>query len=110
MDTNKGHALPGDGEDLAGSPVRRAAFHGVRFVGGYQFWPNAELQQEEGAVAIILARPTLLDMVFIVYRYGAVRVADKNEELLLGGAITSKRHELNARRIDVIQRGLNAKT
>lgn len=98
-----------DSQDVLHS-VRRAAFNGVKLVGGYQFWSNPELSRGARSIAIILRRPTLLDMISIVLQFGGDTISKKNDQLLECGEITQKQFDRNARRIMAIRKGLNAES
>jgi hypothetical protein len=60
---------------------------GILFLGGIQFWSNPDGFFTDRAIAIILRRPTLIDLIFLKRKYGAQRLIDANEKLWRDGAI-----------------------
>jgi hypothetical protein len=80
---------------------------GVEFVGGYQFWSDPSLIDTDKAISIILLRPTLLDMVILLKKYGADRIGGVNERLRDQGGLKEYHYINNKRRIELFK-GLTA--
>ena len=82
--------------------IIRQNYKGIKLVGGFQFWSNPALFDTEAAIAIVLCRPTLLDLIRLVEKYGLERLKSENDALLLSGCLSAKTHERNNRRLGAI--------
>ena len=82
--------------------IIQAQYKGVNLIGGYQFWSNPVLFETEAAIYMVLLRPTLLDLIRLVRKYGVDRLAQDNDLLLQSGCMSGLTHARNVHRLNTI--------
>lgn len=89
--------------------IIRFKYNDITLVGGFQFWSNPAIADTEKAIAIVLCRPTLIDLIMLSLKYGSERMKKENNDLLAIGLISQKTHARNKRRLTSISDGINVK-
>lgn len=82
--------------------IIHAQYQNITLTGGFQFWSNAKLSETEQAIPVVLSRPTLVDLVRLVGKYGFDRMAEANTALFQAGELPPSLYRRNSHRLAVI--------
>lgn len=82
--------------------IVHAQYKNIKLIGGFQFWSNAELSETEQAIPVVLSRPTLVDLIRLVGKYGFDRMIVANANLFHSGELSKAVYQRNKHRLAVI--------
>ncbi len=82
--------------------IIQGEYRGIKLIGGFQFWSNPDLYDTEQAIGIVLCRPTLIDLIRLVGKYGLTRLEHENTALFESGCLSGKTFARNALRLKAI--------
>jgi len=83
--------------------IKHYQSHGIRFVGGFQFWSNPLLANNEKAIPIVLSRPTFLDLMELSFKFGVDEIIKKNDELFQTNELSQYLYNKNNNWLQSIQ-------
>ncbi len=84
--------------------IVHAQYHDIKLIGGYQFWSNPQQAASEGAIPVVLSRPTLIDLVRLAKKYGTKRLAQENAALFNAGILSGSIYTRNIRQLGAIEK------
>lgn len=84
--------------------IVHAQYREIKLIGGYQFWSNPQQAASEGAIPVVLSRPTLIDLVRLVEKYGAKRLVEENAALFDAGVLSNAVYTRNIRQLGAIEK------
>ncbi len=79
-------------------------YNNIKLIGGYQFWSNPQRAASESAIPVVLSRPTLIDLVRLVKKYGAKRLVQENAALFNAGILSNSIYTRNIRQLGAIEK------
>ena len=84
-------------------PLRSFTWHGVTLRAGMHLWSNPALCGTDAEVPIVMAAPTLFDLVVLAERKPVEELRHVNDRLYAHGEITERQHAQTADFLDRIE-------
>ena len=82
--------------------IIKAEYHGIKLLGGYQFWSNPSMFDTDSAIGVVLMRPTLIDLIRLKSKYGIDRLYAENDDLMASSTMTKSQHDRNFQQLIAI--------
>lgn len=74
-------------------PLRSHTLNGVTLRAGMHLWSNPSLRGSDAEIPIVMAAPTLFDLVVLAERKPVKELRQINDRLFMQGEITVRQHE-----------------